>query len=707
MTKEEAKRRIEKLRRAINHHRYLYHVLDRQEISDDAHDSLKKELFDLEQRYPEFITPDSPTQRVGGEPLKAFKKIRHAKRMLSFNDAFSEQDMKDWLKRVADYLDIPDSKFHPPAGGPNSKDFYCELKIDGLAIELAYKNGSLATGSTRGDGIIGEDVTNNLKTIEAIPLRLLEKEAILQNLDALGLRHIARTIEHRWPKELIVRGEIFMNKKDFEALNALQRQREEKTYANPRNVAAGSVRQLDPKVTASRKLDAFAYALVTDLGQTTHEEEHAILESFGFKTNRHNKAVRGLDKIFVFHNYWAEARSRLNYEIDGVVILINDNATFARAGIVGKAPRAAVAYKFAPREAETIVEDIMIQVGRTGILTPVAKLKPVQVGGVTVSRASLHNYDEIKRLGVKIGDTVIVGRAGDVIPKVNKVLKELRTGKEKEFHIPRACPVCGSPVKRDNEGVFYRCVGKSCVAKFKEKLYHLVSRSAFDVRGVGPKVLDRFLEEGLIRDAADLFSLKEADIAVLERFGDLSAANIIHSIASHKVVSLPRFLYALGILHVGEQTAAALAETVLSGQPIHVPSDVLTIFDAMDPEGLKETPDVGNAVAESIKSFFADGRNRALIKKLDRVGIRIERPAPGSAAAKLKGLCFLFTGGLESMSRDEAKEKVLSEGGRTTSDVTQDLDYLVTGNTPGAKLEKAKRLGTKIINEKVFLKMIQ
>ena len=384
MNKAETEKRVEKLKKLINHHRYLYHVLDKQEISDSALDSLKNELFDLEQQFPDLITADSPTQRVGGKPLKEFAKARHPEPMLSFNDAFDNKDMKEW-----------ETRFEKIDTGASKHGYYCELKIDGLAIELTYKKGFLETGSTRGDGLIGEDVTTNLRTIGAIPLKLEIPNSKFQI-----------------PKEFVVRGEVFITKNDFERINGEQEKAGLKAYANPRNLAAGSVRQLDPKITASRNMDSFAYSIVTDLGQKTHEEEHQILKSLGFKTNPHNKFAKDLDEVQKFRDYWEKHRDKLNYEIDGIVVILNDERALQRTGVVGKAPRGAIAYKFSPKEAETIVEDIIIQVGRTGILTPVAKLKPVSIGGTTVSRATLHNLDEIMRLGLKIGDTVIVGRAG-------------------------------------------------------------------------------------------------------------------------------------------------------------------------------------------------------------------------------------------------------------------------------------------------------
>lgn len=706
MTKEEAQKRILKLREAINHYRYAYHVLNKSLISEAALDALKKELFDLEQQFPALITPDSPTQRVAGKPLEKFKKVRHETPMLSFNDAFSRQDIEDWLERVENYL----GKKIQPA------EFYGELKIDGLAIELVYENGFLAQGSTRGDGIIGEDVTENLKTIEAIPLKLLDSREAAENLKKLGLNPKSYILA---PKQLIVRGEVFLNKKEFAAINREQEKRGLKIYANPRNVAAGSVRQLNPKITASRKLDSYEYDLVTALGQKTHEEEHFLLRALGFKTNPWNKLLKNKEEIFEFRDYWEKHRENLPYEIDGVVLILNDNKIFEEAGVIGKAPRAAIAYKFSPREATTIVEDIKVQVGRTGVLTPVAVMKPAEVGGVTITHATLHNAAEIERLGLKIGDTVIVSRAGDVIPQITKVLKELRTGKEKPFHMPGYCPVDGSKVIRD--GALYRCSNKNCGARHKESLYHFVSRGAFDIRGLGPKIIDRFLDEGLISDAADIFTLKQGDIAALERFGEKSAENIVSEIETKKKIILPRFIYSLGILHVGEETAQLLAKQVtakikdknalqqrglITGEVKIKIKELLEIFRNFSPEELQEIPDIGPAVSRSIYDWFREPRNKKFLEKLDEVGVEVVSPKSEAISQKLGGKTFVLTGRLESMSRAEAKEKIRELGGDVSETVSKKTSYVVAGFEPGAKYEKAKKLGVKILSEKEFLEIL-
>jgi len=697
MNKEDVKKRIEKLRKEINYYRYLYHVLDREEISAEALDSLKKELFDLEQQYPDLITPDSPTQRVGGKPLKEFKKLKHPTPMLSFNDCFSKEDMIAWEKRFMDFL-----------GGrvyQSEKFYYCELKLDGLAMEFHYEDGIFVCGATRGDGYIGEDVTQNLKTIEAIPLRLLDKEEIIENLKKEKLFHIVEKIKDDFPKKIVARGEIFMHKKELERLNQEQIKKGLKPFANPRNAAAGSVRQLDPKVTASRKLDSYAYILVTDFGQKTDEEEHLILKALGFKINPYNKPAKNLEEVFEFHDYWTKHRDKLPYEIDGIVVILNNEKDFNRAGYVGKAPRAAIAYKFALKQATTIVKDILVQVGRTGVLTPVAVLDPVNVGGVTISRSTLHNFEEIKRLGLKIGDTVIVGRAGDVIPQILQVLPDLRTGKEKEFQIPKRCPMCNSPIIKEEGGIIYRCSNKKCFAITRRSLYHFVSKDAFDMVGVGPKIIDRLLEENLIHDAADLFELKEGDLMVLERFGEKSAKNIIESIQSHKKIDLARFIYALGILHIGEETADVLAAYLLKIKNIKKATDLLEAMKKVSREDLESIEDIGPKVAESIKNWFEEKNNQKLLEKLDKVGVEIEKPE--TVSLKLKGKTFVLTGTLSTMTREEAKERIKRLGGKVSSSVSVQTDFVVAGTEPGSKYDKAKELGVKILKEEEFLEMIK
>jgi DNA ligase (NAD+) len=682
--KSGARERIEHLKKLINHERYLYHVLDKQGLSDGALDSLKKELFDLEHEFPDLVTPDSPTQRVGGHPLKEFKKVvrESRRRMNSLEDAFSEGDVRAWFERLENYLG---RTVHAP--------FYCDLKMDGLAMELIYRDGELFQGSTRGDGFTGEDVTQNLRTIDAIPLRL-EGEHV--------------------PPEFIARGEVFMSKSEFARANREQEKRGEKPYANPRNVAAGSIRQLDPKITASRKLDFSAYGIVGREGgdaeyvkqYPTHSAEYKALNALGIKTNPHGKAVKSLEEVFAFHEHVKKMRGKLPYEIDGIVVTVDDNRIYHEAGIIGKAPRAAVAYKFSPREATTVVENIKVQVGRTGVLTPVAVMRPVLVGGVTVTHATLHNADEIERLWLRVGDTVVISRAGDVIPQVMRVLKELRTGKEKAFVMPAHCPVDGAKVVRD--GVAYRCSNPACGARHKESIYHFVSRSAFNVEGMGPKIIDKFLDEGLISDAADIFSLTKGDIATLERFGEKSAENIVRETEERKIVTLPRFIYSLGILHVGEETAHVLAGYAAEVRRIKTPTDLFRVMREVPLGRLQEINDVGPKVAQSIHDWFHADRNAKFIEKLERVGVKIEKPPIRSEAAqKLSGKIFVLTGTMESMSREAAKERIRSLGGEASESVSKKTDYLVAGAEPGSKFEKARKLGVRILDENEFLKLLK
>ena len=701
MTKSETKKRITKLRTEINHHRYLYHVRDTQEISDAALDSLKKELFDLEQQFPDLITPDSPTQRVSGQPLEEFKKVEHKMPMLSFNDAFSKQDMQDWVERLQRHL-----------GREEQFDFYCEPKIDGLAISLIYENGILIEGSTRGSGKVGEDITHNLKTIESIPLKLdpepVEGSARTRKLipsmnsgnkfsRSSSIKIVAQLLKKFNPAKsrLEVRGEVYIDKKDFDQLNKEQIKKDLPVYANPRNVAAGTIRQLDPKIAAARNLKCFLYSVVTDLGQTTHEQEHIILDRLGFRTNPHTAYTKNLAEVFAYHQKIGKIRDKLGYEIDGVVAIVNNDKLFDNLGIVGKAPRGSMAYKFPGIEATTTVEDIKIQVGRTGALTPVAVLKPVSVGGVTVTHATLHNQDEIKRLDIKIGDTVIIQRAGDVIPDVIKTLPKLRTGQEKKFRMPKKCPVCNSPVKKSAGEVNHYCTNPDCYARFRRNLIHFISKKGFDIEGLGPKIIDQLIETDLIQDAADIFILTEGDLTPLERFADKSAENIVKAINDRKKIELGRFLYALGIRHVGEETAYDLAEYYGSLEKLR----------QAPPEELAAIHDVGEVMAESIIKYFQDKKNTALLDKLLKAGVVIK--ATKTKQKKLVGKTFVLTGSLDSMTRDQAKEKIRMQGGDISSSVSKKTDYLIAGTNPGSKLDKAQKLEVQILDEAKFLKIIQ
>jgi len=692
------KERIEYLKKVINRERYNYHVLNKSTMSDEVLDSLKKELFDLELKYPQFLTADSPTQRIGGEPLKSFKKVVHQFPMLSFYDAFSRDDLEDWFSRAQNYLKRE-----------ITSDFYCELKIDGLAIELIYENGILVQGSTRGDGKIGEDVTSNIKTIEAIPLTLLEQQEVLKNLEELKLNNIASKLKENFPKTLIVRGEVFLSKQEFERINREQIKKGEKPFSNPRNMAAGSLRQLNPKITASRKLNSFEYDIVNDLGNLKHldlkhHEEHLILKAFGFKTNPNNKLISDFNEIFEFRDYWAKNRDKLDYEIDGTVVIIDDNKIFEELGVVGKAPRGAIAYKFSPKEATTQVIDIKLQVGRTGNITPVAVLKPVEVNGVIITHSTLHNFEILEKLDVRIGDTVVVSRAGDVIPQITKVLKELRTGSEKKVLPPKYCPVDNSLVIK--QGLIYKCSNKNCPARNYRYLYHFVSKNAFDIKGLGKKILDKFQEQGLINDASDIFSLKQEDIEVLEKFGEKSASNLISEIQNKKKIRLEKFIYSLGILNVGEETARILASLISNNLKTSKPTEVFKILKNYSIEELEKIKDIGPKVASDVYNYFHDDYNLKFIEKLEKNGVVITG-STFEKSQKLAGLNFVFTGELNSLTRSEAQEKVRELGGEVSESISKKTDYLVVGENPGSKFKKAQEMNIKIINETEFLNLLK
>jgi len=677
MDRTEARQRIEKLKETINHHRYLYHVLDKQEISDEVLDSLKHELYKLEQDFPEFVTLDSPTQRIGGKPLKGFKKVKHLKQMVSLEDIFDSEELFDWEKYLK-RLNI------------NSENYFAELKVDGFAISLIYEKGILKQAITRGDGKIGEDVTENIKTIESVPLKLqiYQKDKSKQSCFAWDKDKISDL-------EIEVRGEVYMTKKEF---NRINRQREKdglEIYANPRNLAAGSIRQLDPKVAASRKLSFMAYDLpsANDLGLKTHEQKHCALEQMGFKTD-YGKNFSNLNQIIDFWEKIEKERESLPFLIDGVVVTINNNDIFEKLGIVGKTPRGARALKFSPNQATTKIENIEVQIGRTGVATPVAHLKPIVLGGVRVARATLHNMDQIKRLGVKIGDTVIVQRAGDVIPAVSKVLAELRTGKEKEFKMPQNCPVCGEKLEKQGSDVAYRCKNPECPAVCRERLYHFVSKKAFNIDGLGPEIIDALLENNLIRKAYDIFKLKKDDLVNLERFAEKSSQNLIDSIQNSKKITLDKFIYSLGIRHVGEETSVDLANRF---------KNIKNLQNA-DIGELMQIRDIGPKSAESIREWFLAKENIDLIDKLLENGVLILNPK--KIENKLNGKIFVITGTMESLSREEAKNRIILLGGKVANSISKNTDYLVLGENPGSKLQDAKKLGIKIISQKELLKIL-
>lgn len=667
MTKKEAKERIEKLKKEISYHRYLYHVKDVQEISDAALDSLKKELFDLELEFPDLITPDSPTQRVGGEPVSEFQKFTHTYPVLSLFDAFSFDDLKDWEKRNDRFL-----------GKNVDFDYYAELKLDGLAIVLYYEKGTLKRGVTRGNGFVGEDVTSNIKTIEDIPLRLHSEDGDV-------------------PDELIVRGEVYMKTEVFEKVNKEREKNGEALYANPRNVASGAVRQLDPKITASRELNFFAFDIFNDIGQTRHEEVHEMLAGFGFAMNKTSEYCNNLEEVFAFCDRWFEKREKLPYGTDGVVVVVNDVKLERKLGSVGKAERYMIAYKFPAEQATTVVDDIIVQVGRTGAITPVAHLKPVLVAGSTVKRATLHNADEIERLELRIGDTVVIEKAGDIIPKVISVLKNLRTGKEKKFVFPKKCPVCKTELERKGGDVLYYCVNPDCFAKKREQVIHFVSKSGLDIEGFGSALVDQLLADHLISDVADIFTLTKDDFLSLDLFKEKRAQNIVDAIGDRMKVSLDRFVVALGIPYVGAQTAQLLASHFIS----------LEKFSRVTEEELDAIDGIGGVASKSVVSFFESEKTKELLRKFEKVGFVVVDYVKPQTSSELSGKTFLFTGTLSALSRDSAKREVIKHGGAVLSGVSKKLDYLVVGEKPGSKLKKAEELGVEVITEADFLKMVE
>lgn len=664
LPKKEVEKRIKKLREVIDHHRYLYHVLDRQELSDAALDSLKKELFDLEKTYPDLVTSDSPTQRVAGQALDRFKKVRHEVTQWSFNDAFTPEEMRDFDKRVKKFLD------------GQTPTYTAELKIDGFKIILTYEKGLFRQAATRGDGVIGEDVTANIKTIQSIPLRL------------------------RQPVDVVVEGEIWMSKKDFTALNVKQKAFGLALYANPRNTAAGTIRQLDPKIVAARPLDSFIYdlALANIPLPPTQYEELKLLTNLGFKVNNHFSFCPTIEEAIRFWNDWQKKAKKLAYGVDGIVIKVNERQFQDQIGFTGKAPRFAIAFKFLAEQATTIVEDITLQVGRTGVITPVAHLRPVLLAGSTVSRATLHNEDEIKRLDVRIGDTVVVQKAGDIIPDIISVVKEMRTSKEKAFVWPTHLEACGGPIERIPGQATYRCVNKNSFAQIRRKFYHFVSKKALDIDGLGPKIIDQLLAEHLISDFADIFTLKRGDLLNLPRFAEKSVNNLLATIANARHTTLPRFLVGLSIPQVGEETAEDVAEEFRT----------LDKIQSAGLETLSKIDGVGEVVAQSIYYWFRQKDNQKLLAKL-RAEVTIEKMpvGTGSATKKLAGQSFVFTGTMDTLSREEAKALVKKLGGNVSSAVSKETNYVVAGLEPGSKYDKALALGVTILSEEEFKKMLK
>ena len=680
MNEKEAIKELEKLREEINYHNHRYYILDSPVISDAEYDRLFKKLQELENNFPHLITPDSPTQRVGAMPLDEFKTIAHTIPMLSLNNANNVEEAREFDERVKRFLETKEEI-----------EYVAEPKMDGLAIELVYVDGLFTAGSTRGDGYTGEDVTLNLRTVKSIPLRLLNKT--VEKVKVEGEKTLPLPI----PARLEVRGEVFIPIKEFERLNREREERGEPAFANPRNAAAGSIRQLDSKITAMRPLDIYCYGIGALEGAKfkTHWEILHTLKGWGLKVNPFIKICKGIDEVIKYHEDMEEKRDRIPYELDGVVVKVNSLDLQDRLGILTRSPRWAVAYKFKARQETTRVKDIIVGVGRTGALTPVAVLEPVEVGGVTVERATLHNQDEVDRKDVRVGDTVVVQRAGDVIPEIVMVIKEKRTGSEKPFRLPEKCPLCGSAVVK--EGAIHRCTGGlSCPAQLKEGIRHFAAKRAMNIEGLGDKHIDQFVEKGVIKDMADLYSLKKEDIAELERWADKSAQNLLDQIEKSKDTTLARMIYALGIRQVGEHMAKVLANNFGSLDELMKAS-----YD-----NLMEIHEIGPETAESIVTFLKEGHNRNVIEKLKRAGVKFPRSPLFQRGVRgdlrFKGKQFVLTGTLSGFTRGEAKELIESLGGRITSSVSKNTDYVIAGAEPGSKYDKAVELGIKILNEEEF-----
>jgi len=659
---------IEKLRGEIRYHEYRYYVLDSPEITDFEFDNLMRRLQELEAQNPELVTPDSPTQRVGGAPAAEFPKVRHSVPMMSLDNTYSIDELKDFDRRVREL------------SGRSKVEYVGELKLDGLSMALTYEDGVLKHGVTRGDGVQGEDVTPNVKTIRSIPLRLNPKKLeVISN-----------------PRRMEVRGEVIMPLKAFEQTNAQREAAGEPRFANPRNSAAGSMRQLDSRIVAQRKLDMFLYYLLVDNREPLREHWQNLdaLAKMGFKVNPHRRLCKSFDELMAYIQEWESKRDSLEYEIDGIVVKVNDIRLWEELAATAKSPRWAIAYKYAARQATTKVMNIRAQVGRTGTLTPVADLEPVDVGGVTVSHATLHNMDEIARLGVKIGDTVLIQRAGEVIPQVVQV--EVHAPEGKEFSMPKQCPVCDGEVHRVEGEVAYRCVNSACPAKLRESLLFFAGRRAMDIDGLGEALVEQLVDKELVHDVADLYSLTQDQVANLERMGDKSASNLLEEIENSKRASLARLIFALGIRFVGERTGQLLADHFSSLDKLARASE----------EELLEVEEVGPKVAEGILEFFAEPRNREVIEKLRKAGLQFDQPKAHKSTGPLAGKQFVLTGTLPRYSRDEAKRMIEEAGGRVIGSVSKKTDYVVVGADAGSKLEKARSLGVKTIDEEELVKLL-
>ncbi|HEX5229754.1 MAG TPA: NAD-dependent DNA ligase LigA [Bryobacteraceae bacterium] len=654
-------KQIENLRDEIRHHEHLYYVLDTPEITDAEYDALMRQLQDLEAKNPELLTPDSPTQRVGGKPREGFVKVRHSSPMLSLDNALNEEELLAFDRRVRELLE-------------GAKYCYvAELKMDGLSMAAQYRKGQFAQAVTRGDGTVGEDVTENARTIRSLPL----------------------SVKSRFD-EFEVRGETVLNREAFERMNADREEHGQPRFANPRNAAAGSLRVLEPQITASRRLDYYTYFLLSG-GQPaleSHWESLETLQKMGFKVNNHRKLCSGIEEVMEFCSHWEAKREQLPYEIDGVVLKVDSIPQQRRLGFTAKAPRWAIAYKYPARQAMTTVEAIEVQVGRTGALTPVAHLKPVEISGVTVSRATLHNEDEIERLNLQIGDQVVIERSGDVIPKVVRV--EAQGKDRRKFQMPKRCPVCGGHIVREEGEAASRCINTNCPARLKESILHFSSRGVMNIDGMGYALVDQLVDQGLVKRVSDIYDLTVEKLVALERMGKKSAANVIANIDRSRANPLPRVLTALGIRFVGERTAVFLAEA-FGGMDAIANASV---------EELQRAEEVGPKVAESVYEFFREPRNRDLIERLRAAGLQFEYQSTRPKAGSLQGLTFVLTGTLPNLSRDEAKARIEAAGGKVTGSVSKKTHYVVAGADAGSKLDKAQELGIKVVDEAQLLDLI-
>ena len=662
----DASRALSSLRETIRRHEHLYYVLDDPEISDAEYDALLARLKEIEQRHPELVTADSPTQRVGGGPREGFLKAQHPSPILSLDNAFDEQALRDFDRRVREL------------SGLEIVDYVGELKLDGLSMAVQFSGGRMSRALTRGDGFTGEDITENARTMRSLPLV------------------VRRPREHSLPADFEIRGEVVMNRRAFERLNSERLRDDQPTFANPRNAAAGSLRVLDPRITASRRLEFFVYGLLVE-GRPmleNHWDTLDALAAFGFKVNSHRARLRGADELVAFGDRWNDRRETLPYQIDGLVFKVDSTVVQSALGSTARAPRWAMAYKLAAEQAETVVEDIEVQVGRTGALTPRALLEPVGVGGVTVSRATLHNEDEIERLGLRIGDTVLVERSGDVIPKVVRVTAQ---GKDRRSFLPPGnCPVCGTKVVREQGEVIRRCINTNCRARLRESILHFASRRAMNIDGLGEAIVAQLVARGLVKSVADLYDLTVDRLAALERMGEKSAANLLSSIRNSLSIPWPRVLFALGIRYVGERTAQIIADRFAS-------VDLLVTASI---EELREVEEIGPRIAETACNFFQEPSNLSLIKQLRAAGLRLSQEPTRRRDGRLQGLTFVLSGTLPNLMREEAAGRIEGEGGKVTGSVSKNTDYLVAGESAGSKLEKAKRLGTAVIGEGKLLDLL-